>query len=246
MNTHVKACLLSSNHNQIPVSGLPMKAGAKRSLRLLAGAITFILLVSTAALAQSGNTTSRPGDGQESAYSYGYFTNLHSTPDSAFSTDAQMYVVNPGSTGGLEPGGDLCANIYVFNPSQQMVACCSCKVTPDGLRTFSVNTDLVSNPVVAIKPNSGAIKVISSRVPTSGSCDKVAGTDFTPFGTLGTWITHVHQTAPTSFSVSETHFLPGSISLEVSGQPETTKLKTFCNFIQGNTLGAGICTCGSE
>jgi hypothetical protein len=73
--------------------------------------------------------------------------------------DAQMHVVNPGSTGGFgnasetptatPQGGDLCANMYVFTPDQEMIACCCCKVSPNGMQGFSLATDLIGNPLTS-------------------------------------------------------------------------------------------------
>lgn len=210
---------------------------ATKTLGCLAVSITFTFVVATGAFAQEGVRT------------FGYFTNANipGVPD------ASMFVVNPGSTGGFSPGGDLCANIYVFRSDQQLEECCSCKITPDGLRTFSVNTDLTNNPLTAIGPQSGAIKVVSSAVPAGDSCTisngatsfPVAATTYQPSGLLGTWITHVHAT-PNGVSVSEANFFPGVLSAAELG-----KLQRQCNLIAEASLGPtgsgiGICTCGSE
>ena len=99
-------------------------------------AVTLTCLVPTLALAQD-SVLSVQGSG---AYNVGYFVNANK----GF-PDAQMHVGNPGSTGGFgsgDPtviaGGDLCANIYVFNFDQQMEACCSCRITPNGMQGFSL------------------------------------------------------------------------------------------------------------
>jgi hypothetical protein len=179
---------------------------------------------------------------QVSSYNYGYFVNAN-TPGIP---DAQMYVVNPGSTGGTSPAGDLCANVYVFAPNQEMFECCSCKVTPDGMRTFGVNTNLTNNPLLPNAPHSGVIKIVSSAVPTSissfgapGSCNNAASTTYSPYGYLGTWITHVNDAHHPS--VSETHFLAGVLSTT-----ELANLQKICNFIQLSGTSFGICSCGSE
>jgi len=153
--------------------------------------------------------------------------------------DARMSVVNPGSKGGYSPSGDLCANIYVVRSDQQIEECCSCKISPNGLRTFSLNTDLTGNPLTATPPTHGAIKIISSAVPTGGSCLStsgntivpVAGTDYKPFGLLGIWITHMSATTNGSFSVSETGFLPSDLP-----DTELTKLQSQCNFFAAAEL----------
>jgi hypothetical protein len=149
--------------------------------------------------------------------------------------DAQMHIANPGSNGGygaadespsaIPQGGDLCANIYVFTSDEQMIACCSCKVSPNGMQGFSLATDLVNNPLTSILPKAGAIKVIASpgggspgnlgepppgpsATSTTGTaCDAgsfyPAYTADTDLGTSGripqlqTWISHVRPSGAT-------------------------------------------------
>lgn len=57
-------------------------------------------------------------------------------------------IINPGLTGSpVSPTqGTLCANIYVFDDTQEMIECCSCPVTANGLLTISVQ-DLTENPL---------------------------------------------------------------------------------------------------
>jgi hypothetical protein len=180
------------------------------------------------------------------SYEFGFFTNAHR----AGVPDAQLSVINPGSTGGTSPGGDLCANIYVFNTSQEILECCSCKVTPDGLRTFSVNTNLTDNTLSAATPVNGVIKIVSSQTPASGSCGvhaNVAASTYTPLGTVGAWITHPYETGPSSFSISDSPFFTANLTSGiVIGTPEVTRLQVLCAFIVGNGSGFGICGCGTE
>ena len=161
--------------------------------------------------------------------------------------DATMHVINPGSTGGTSPYGDLCANIYVFIADQQLTECCSCLVTPNGMRGFSLNTDLSGNPLTGPNspPHAGAIKIVSSRVP-SGGCD--AGTWYQPFGQLRSLITHVRNTTVTAtnnWTATETEFSAAPL-----GYDEYQKLVNLCFDIEeaGLNLGSGqgVCGCGAE
>lgn len=215
---------------------------ATKTLGSLALSMTSIFLVLTTAL-------STDVFAQESVKTFGYYTNANT---SGF-PDARMTVVNPGSVAGFSPAGDLCANIYVFNPDRTQVECCSCKVSPDGLRIFSVNTDLTSTPASgpAFLPQRGAIKIVSSAVPANGLCSNlvvapngtitvpVASTAYTPSGLLGSWITHVNEAGNGTYSVSETNFFPAFLAAT-----ELTKLQAQCDNIVINGSGAGICTCG--
>ena len=54
--------------------------------------------------------------------------------------DSVVNITNSGATGaGLAAGtsaattGAICVNVYAFSPDEQMISCCSCPVTPNGL-----------------------------------------------------------------------------------------------------------------
>ena len=42
-------------------------------------------------------------------------------------------VINVGVNGTplTSPVGDICANVYVFDNTQEMVTCCACRITPN-------------------------------------------------------------------------------------------------------------------
>jgi len=202
-------------------------------------------------------------------YKIGYYTG-----GNAGLPDAQMHIVNPGSTGGfgnptdtptaIPQGGDLCANIYVFTPDQQMIACCSCKISPNGMQGFSLATDLIGNPLTGAVPHAGAIKVVSSlgggqpgnlngpppgptAVATSGlACD--AGSFYPVGGELETAITHVRALG-TSLGVTEIAFETAPLFGVDPNASEFVKLVTQCFAIEASpSLGgvgskAGLCKC---
>jgi hypothetical protein len=167
-------------------------------------ALVFAWLMSPIGLAQN------PTNLDAGPYMIGFYTGANQGLP-----DAQMHIVNPGSTGGtgnpnnspaaIPAGGDICANVYVFTSDQQMISCCSCKISPNGMQGFSLATDLLGSPLTSIVPIAGAIKVLSSASggspgnlppPAPGAlaaantaCD--AGTFYQPTGQLQTWITHV-------------------------------------------------------
>src|ERR1700749_797464 len=66
--------------------------------------------------------------------------------------DSVINISNSGAGGAaLQSGttatitGALCANVYAFTPDEQLVSCCSCPVTPNGLVSLSAKNDLASN-----------------------------------------------------------------------------------------------------
>jgi len=234
-------------------------------------AITLILTCLTSTgYAQS--TTSVSG---WDSYYVGYYGNANM----GF-PNAEVNIVNPGSTGGYSaydpfgpstPDGDLCANIYVFTADQEMVECCSCFVSPNALRTLSLDGDLTANPLantgVVPPPHGGVIKIVSSFTELSGDvCSttftnpagatkslSVAATDYSPFGSLRSWITHSRETITgisPLFTQTETAFRredlsrDGSGPMRYNGGSELTKLQEQCQFLQVNGSGHGICTCG--
>lgn len=155
-----------------------------------------------------------------------YFANMNS----GFKKDATVRITNPGSN----HEQNMCANIYVFSPDQQLNECCSCFLSPDGLRTLSVTKDLTSNPLTGRKPTTGAIKIISS---VAGACNAAA---VTPAPELRSWATHIQSANGTATQVTETE----SLAADLSGE-ELAAVTANCAFIQNQGSGSGICTCGT-
>src|SRR6202030_329676 len=62
--------------------------------------------------------------------------------------------------------GSICANVYVFDPQEEEIGCCSCLVTPNGLNSLSVKSDLISNNLTPAVPTSIVIKLLASRPGT--------------------------------------------------------------------------------
>jgi len=149
-----------------------------------------------------------------------YFSNANTSG----APDGTVHIVNPGTT-----YETLCADIYVFDDSQEMSECCSCSLSPNSIRTISVNTDLTSNPLTGKILSHGALKVVSS---TCGDPAKIAATP-----TLRSWATHIQNS---NFSITEGESQDAGLS---SG--ETAALDKECSAIELDGSGSGICTCGT-
>ena len=166
-------------------------------------------------------------------------------------------VVNLTNTGtltlptGLTTTGNICVNVYTFDANEELISCCSCLVTPNGLNSLSAKTDLVSNTLTPGVPTSIVIKLLAT-VPlgltaagTGGTCDASTPTAEPPASGAGrlvpgmrAWGTTLHAlpTTPVTYGVTETAFLPSTLS-----PAELRKLTLFCGFIQANGSGFGIC-----
>ena len=59
--------------------------------------------------------------------------------------DSVVNLTSAGTVDGFDPAGDICANVYVFAEDQQLIACCTCPLTPNHLKTLSAQKDLISN-----------------------------------------------------------------------------------------------------
>jgi hypothetical protein len=93
---------------------------------------TAILVLCTLALALNAAYTSASTTPGPDTFKVDYFANANTSS----APDATVHLTNPGTS------GNICAAIYVFDPNQEISECCSCLLSPDGLRTLSVNTDL--------------------------------------------------------------------------------------------------------
>ncbi len=149
-----------------------------------------------------------------------YFSNANT----AGAPDGTMRLTNPGTA-----AGNIWAAIYVFDPQQELTECCECLLTPDGLRTLSVNSDLTANPLTGVTLATGLIKVVS----TSGTNPA----RLTPTPAIRSWVTHIQNS---NFAVTETGSQDATLS-----SAEVGRLNSQCNAIQLDGSGHGICSCGT-
>ena len=148
--------------------------------------------------------------------------------------DGTVYITDTGASIATGNKGDLCAMIYVFRPDQQMAACCGCELTPDGLRTLSVNNDLTDNPLTSVAFPTGIIKIVSSSgYPT---CSPKSPK---PLAGVRAWGTHVQKGA-TPWDLTETEFSDATLSAG-----ELATLGPTCASIIKEGSGAATCTCGT-
>ncbi len=145
--------------------------------------------------------------------------------------DNTIRITDPGTT--AANGGDVCADIYVFESNQELAECCSCALTPDGLRTLSLEVDLLRNTLTGDSPSNGVIKILSAA-PTAGACP--LPTKPVPAASVRAWATHTQNGG----AVTEADFLDAGLSAA-----ELNRLGSECHAIQLVGSGRGVCTCGS-
>lgn len=154
----------------------------------------------TSANGGTGNTASASifvGD----AFQVRYASNIRPAGSTTI-PDSVINITNAGGSGGVTNlsgtaatvGGSLCVNVYGFSADEQMVACCSCPVTPGGLVSLSVANDIATNTLTARRPTSAVIKLLATA-PVGGSCtgsaSAVSATSLVPG--LAAWGTTAHS-----------------------------------------------------
>ncbi len=177
----------------------------------------------------------------EEAFQVRYASNLPVGDSVVNLTNTGTLTVNGPN---LTTTGNICVNVYTFDASEELISCCSCLVTPNGLNSLSARADLISNTLTPGVPTSIVIKLVASRplglsaAGTGGTCNPSSPTPLTVAPGMRAWGTTLHglPTTPVTYGSTETEFATAPL-----GVAELTKLTTFCGFIQANGSGFGIC-----
>jgi len=186
--------------------------------------IVFLLAVAAIALMFTGNALAQ-NVGDWSTYFVTYYSNNVSG-----APDGTVRFINDGDT-----GWPLYADIYVFDDSQELQACGACEITPDGLLSEDVKTQLTNNPVTGRIPTRGVIKVVSDSVGNP--------TWFTPTAGLRGWATHIQRATATSGAYATTE-TPVADSNLTTG--ESSLLENLCYYAGLLGSGQGTITCSTE
>ena len=166
---------------------------------------------------------------QDNVFALGYYSNANTTG----APDGTLRLVNDGNVNDATPAGDLCASIYVFDNTEELLECCSCRITPNGYLALGVNTQLTNNPLTGKKLTRGVIKVVSSKL-ISGACD--AKQDSEQIGIRG-WLTHIEKVG-TAFQVSVEDLKDSTL-----GTNEAGDLAEDCTVATELGSGQGLCSC---
>ena len=141
--------------------------------------------------------------------------------------ESYINITNTGANGAplLGPGfggasGNICVNVYAFDPAEELISCCSCLVTPDQTVNLGVNRDLTSKTLTGVDPTSVTVKLLATLAGTGGSgtsCTNSAATAGTPVSGMAAWGTTLHQTPTGTGSI----FIGGNTARTDTWRTET-------------------------
>jgi hypothetical protein len=162
--------------------------------------------------------------------------------------ESYLNITNTGANGAplLGPGfgaasGNICVNVYAIDPGEELIACCSCLVTPDQTVDLGVNRDLTSKTLTGVVPTSVTVKLLTSLAGGDGtgtSCTNSAATVTSATLADGTaaWGTTLHSNSVGGYATTEKAFTASTLS-----QSELASLGGRCAAIVGNGSGFGVC-----
>src|SRR5208283_458781 len=76
--------------------------------------------------------------------------------------DSFVNFTNSGATVANGVSQNICINLYTFDPQEELISCCTCTVTPNGLVSLSVIKSLISNPLTPAIPTAVVVKAIAT------------------------------------------------------------------------------------
>lgn len=233
----------TAGSSTISASGVPLAPGANCTITVFVTATASGVQVNTTSTISSDQTV--PGDPATATITVGdvfevsYAANLTAG-------DAQINITNTGVNGASlngpgigSPIGNICVNVYAFAPDEQLISCCSCLLTPNGLESLSVDNDIVSNTFTGVKPDSVVVKLVSTLAGAGGSgtsCTNSAAAPTPLAPGLQAWRTSLHAAAAGGFSPTETQFTQSTLSAA-----ELASVANRCTNIIGNGSSFGIC-----
>ena len=164
--------------------------------------------------------------------------------------ESYINMVNTGANGDplLGPGfggaaGNTCVNVYVFDPGEELIACCSCLLTPNQVVHLGVNANLTINTQSGVIPASVTIKLLNTLAGSTGtstnctnSASAAGGANFPVVSGLVAYGTTPQQLGSGAYNMVEHPFVPATLSAD-----ELSSITGRCAIL-GNASGYGICT----
>jgi hypothetical protein len=159
--------------------------------------------------------------------------------------ESYIDIVNTGANGAPLQGpgfggttGNICVNVYAFDPGEELISCCSCSVTPDQVVNLGVNRDLTSKTLTGVVPSSVTVKLYATAQTGANCNNSASGITGAPIlSGMAAWGTTLHATPVAgSYATTETAFTPSTLS-----PGELASIQGRCTAIVGNASGFGIC-----
>jgi hypothetical protein len=174
------------------------------------------------------------------AISVSYAVNLKSGDSYVDITNAgglSTVTTQSGTTAAVP--GSICANVFAFDPGEELLSCCSCPVTPDGLVSLSAQKDLLANTLTSNPPSSISITLVAT-LPVSNSCANSASRVNTAALAPGlfAWSTTLHSNTSTTPALADTEVPFTAASFSTA---ELNRLAQACTFAQQQGSTFGIC-----
>ena len=165
-----------------------------------------------------------------------YLVDYYSNNDGIGSQSVRLVNFGAAGTPLTTPVGDVCANIYVFDANQEMIACCSCRITPNGELTLDVAANLTANNLTGVFPANGDIKIVSTAAAGTAVCTPLTYNAGLLDSTVG-FGSHRQLTAGAAF-ITETNIPAAALSSAEQGF-----LTQACQFTRYLGSGFGQCSC---
>jgi hypothetical protein len=156
--------------------------------------------------------------------------------------ESYINIINDGANGApaLGPGfgpqaGNICVNLYAFDPGEEEVACCSCLVTPNQVASLGVSKDLLAKTETGVTPSSVTIKLVATLA--GANCTNSAAGEGALVNGMVAYGTTPQPVAKGVYEQVEHSFTPSSLSAD-----EYASITGRCASILGNASGYGQCT----
>ena len=188
------------------------------------------IALSTVAVGQV-NFTNSPTDGP---FQVRYFANAFASRVGfapVAGGDSYIDFTNTGANG----TSDICVNTYTFAPDEQLVSCCSCRVTRNALWSLSVVNDLLDNTLTRGVISSGVVKLLATQPTGTGQAGCQPDAPGSIVQGMAAWGTTLHS-SPAGVALTETPFTNSTLSAQ-----EQAVMTGYCGFIKLNGSGYGIC-----
>jgi hypothetical protein len=205
------------------------------------GLLALVLPLPSSLAAQQGNASvsANKKKPQPQTYLAARYSN-NAGPGSTINQFLRLINVGQHGTPVTSPVGDICANLYVFDNNQVMIACCSCRITPNGLASASIGDQLTNHPLSAFIPAAGTISIAPIVAAANAACSPTAPFASSDASLIRAYGTHLEVSASATY-VTEAE-IPGS----TLGPDEAAFLSNACLFVQYLGSGRGTCACSSR